>query len=130
MSFFVYAGLQAKFLDLKEDVADDKFHLTLMYAPMKATSRFYFGNSGSLGYGSDVLDVVYWEHVDLTVALIKNTKNIQKRFDFYSNDLGLEYGYEFVPHVTLGSGDLTDEYGYLKNTPVDLSNEYMKFIEK
>lgn len=130
MKFFIYVGLNAKFLDLKEEAAEDRFHLTIMYAPMKATGRHYLGQAGTLGYGTDVEDVVYWKHVDLTVAVIRNTNNIQRRFDKYSKELGFEYEHEFIPHITLGSGDLTDKYAYLKGTDVDLSTEYMKIIEK
>ncbi len=130
MSLFIYAGLKARFLNLKEDVPSDKFHLTVMFAPLKATPRFYLDVAGILTHETEVIDVVYWAHVDLTVALVNNTSSIQHRFDTYSNDLGFEYDYDFVPHVTLGSGNITKKYSYLKNTDIDLFDEYIKIIEK
>lgn len=130
MSLFLYAGLKAKFLDFKTETEEDQFHLTLMFAPLKATPRFYLQDLGLKSYGCDVTDVVYWEHVGLTVALIKNKKTLQARFDMYSDDLGFVYDYEFVPHVTLGKGDLTSEYNYLIDTPVDLYGEYIKIVER
>lgn len=130
MAIILYAGLNAKFLDKKEKHPFDHFHLTLMYGELKATPRFYLGEHGMRGHGTNVEDIVYWEHVDLTVAIINHTKYLQDRFDFYSKELGIEYDYEFVPHVTLGKGNLVEEHAYLKGTDVDFSDEYIRFLEK
>lgn len=73
-----------------------------------------------------VKEIVYWEHVGLTVALV-DSPDSHKRFE-QLKQLGFKYEHEFVPHITIGKGDLVEEHQALVGVKVFIVGEYMGHI--
>lgn len=86
----------------------DNKHVTLSFGDTKATKKLSFNELmrffPSQGY---VKDVVYWERADVTVALL-NTENVLEA-QRYCASVGFDYDLDFIPHITLGRGDLVSE---------------------
>lgn len=75
-----------------------------------------------------VSNVVYWKDSNVTVALVPS-EAARIEYQLYKN-LGLDYEYEFIPHVTLCPGNLVEEYKDLIGKEVHMGYTYIGFIEK
>lgn len=100
-------------------------HLTLSFGDAIETNKLSFSELMRFfpcqGY---VKDVVYWERANVTVALL-NVENIlcaQK----YCESVGFSYDLEFVPHITLGKGDVADESKALVGNSFELVDCYIR----
>jgi len=86
----------------------DNKHVTLSFSDTKATEKLSFNDlMGFFPCQGYVKDVVYWERADVTVALL-NVENILEAQN-YCASVGFDYDLEFIPHITLGRGDLVSE---------------------
>lgn len=134
---YVYAGLKARLMheggDIQEtiDRINDRLslHCTLMYGKIKTKRTPRFQPQGMAGFTTRVIDVRYIPHADCTCLILKNSRPIQARHDFY-RDLGLDLGYAFEPHITVGKGDCTGSVSCVIGCDVDLSDEYLQIIIK
>lgn len=102
-------------------VLNTDWHVTLCFAPCvrgkKVETSFHFG-------GATVLNVVYWEHCDLTVALVK-CYLAEDRAKYWAQR-GYGYTLGFVPHFTLGKGNVVNKHQYLIGKTFTLGHEYCR----
>lgn len=104
-----------------EDLGD--FHLTLCFMELKETSKLDL-NFYTKNLHGKVAKIEYWDHVDLTVAII----DIPKDFGDIRNKLnknGFTYNHEFKPHLTLCKGK-SDEYGWIVGNTVLFGDTYLR----
>ncbi|MGL5014332.1 MAG: hypothetical protein ACRC6V_08605 [Bacteroidales bacterium] len=74
-----------------------------------------------------VTDIEYLKGGDVTVARIFSDTAWA---DFlYYQELGLEYEYEFKPHITLCKGNHADKYNHLIGESVIMGEAYIGFLE-
>lgn len=109
----LYSGLE---------VLGTEWHITTMYAPLKPTGRI---TTDSSVHTAKIIDVVYWEHVDLTVALVESefatscyNKWVERGFD-------MEFD-SYVPHITVGKGDQTETFHWMKGSNYQIGREYVR----
>ena len=108
------------------EVMNDK-HITLAFADTQATSKLEVG-SLSLGVSGCITEVVYWSHVDLTVALVDSSLLCELQTRLSAG--GFKYDYEFLPHITLGKGDLTSENKNIEGNSIGFKTPYIQIKEK
>lgn len=134
---YIYSGLKARLMHEGGDVQEtiDKInerlslHCTLMYARLKKKRTPKFSLNAMAGFTSKVIDVRFIPHANCTCLILQNSRPIQARHDYY-RDLGLDLGYAFEPHITVGEGDCTGSVSCVIGCDVDLSDEYMQVIIK
>ncbi|WP_211837976.1 hypothetical protein [Proteus terrae] len=81
----------------------DNKHVTLCYMKAEETKKLYINDIFPEKEVGEVVDVVYWERVNLTVAIVKCEQIVTA--NKFLDDAGFKYGYEFIPHVTICTGD-------------------------
>lgn len=99
------------------------FHLTLCFMGMEETKKLGLNIHTSNLYGK-VLRVEYWEHVDLTIAIVdipKQLIEIKKNLE----GCGFTYNHEFNPHITLCNGR-TSEYDWVAGNTVLFGETYLR----
>lgn len=134
---YIYAGLKARLMyegsDIQETIdrinGRQSLHCTLMYGKVKNRRTPRFKSESLAGFTSKVIDVRYISHADCTCLILQNSRPIQARHDFY-RELGLDLGYAFEPHITVGQGDCTGSVSCVIGCDVDLSDEYLQVIIK
>ncbi len=108
-------------LTIALNVLETDFHVTLAF--MQPTRTKKASTTQNTGNGT-VIDIVYWENCDLTVALIQSDF-VMQRFQYWQS-LGYSYEYEFKPHFTLAKGNCVDYYSYLISKEIVLGEEYFR----
>lgn len=103
------------------EILGTDWHVTLCFCDAKKLGKFRTSNKAKAGV---VTGVEYWEMVDLTVLVIKSSF-ANERHDYYKF-LGYTYDYEFIPHATVGKGDLVKEYSRYIGREIVLGNEYAR----
>lgn len=103
------------------NVLNTDYHLSLIFMEPIRTKK---AQTSPLTGSGTIFDVVYWEHCDLTVALV-NSDFVQQRFQYWQS-LGYSYNLQFKPHFTIGKGDLTQEYKHLIHKEISLGEEYFR----
>ena len=96
-------------------------HLTTCFCDAERAGKF--STSEHVGCAI-VTSVEYWEHVDITV-LVVDCEFAMKRNQYFS-DLGYGYDHKFIPHLTIGKGDLTSCFGFMVGEEMILGNEYAR----
>ena len=103
----------------------DNKHVTLSFGDTKATDKLSFNELMRFfpcqGY---VKEVVYWERPDVTVALL-NTENILSA-QKYCQSVGFDYDLDFIPHITLGKGNLVDKFKEVEWQNFELVDCYIR----
>ena len=98
-------------------------HITLCFCDANKSGKV----STHHGHGiATVIDVVYWERVDLTVALVDCDLAIERHEYYKANGYG--YDHDFIPHITIGKGNLADEMLSLKGDKLVVGNEYVRTL--
>lgn len=122
MNFKIYTAYSANITD--SSLQD--LHLTTSFSCIKDTSKLYM-NSLPESLNTFVSDVVYWDHCDLTVALLDFSEDLCKLIEDLSTS-GFIYDHVlgYKPHLTLGRGDLVDEYRTLQYSTVLLDQPYIR----
>lgn len=112
-------------LEKGESNAFDKAHLTLSFGDVKETQKLsmkkltsFFPCSGT------ITKVVYWPHVNLTVALIDSETILEAQK--YCESVGFDYNLDFIPHVTLGASDLAIGMKNLEGKRVHFHDVYIR----
>lgn len=105
------------------EALDDK-HLTICYMPASETSKLNFNEIMPSHVSAKVTDVLYWERVNLTVALIDSEES--RRAYQVLNRSGFTYDFEFIPHVTICQGDKTSEYRGIIGEEIIIGNPYIR----
>lgn len=127
MSAFVYTAFKTTSINPKLHG-----HVTTSFTEINRKlpkiSTVYFAITGV------VKSVEYWEESNVTVALLDIPLSHSKQ-QLYAHqnsliDRGFEYGYEFKPHITLGSGNTADENQDLVGVKVSFGEEYIGFLYK
>ena len=96
-------------------------HITLCFCEVKKSGKV----STHYGHGEAIIiDVVYWPHVDLTVILVECSL-ANERHEYYKSH-GYDYDHEFIPHVTIGKGNLVEGNKWLKGDVLVVGNEYVR----
>ena len=103
------------------EVLGSDWHVTLFFCNAEKLGKFRTSNEEGLCY---IVDVQYWERVDLTVLILKSDF-INERHEYYKS-LGYGYDYEFIPHATVGKGDLVDKYKDKIGLSYFVGNEYVR----
>lgn len=75
-----------------------------------------------------VVEIKYLEGGNVTVAVVDCHLAHSRRKHF--NDLGLTYDYEFIPHITLCSGNKVVDFSHLVGEFAYCGDEYIGFITK
>lgn len=75
-----------------------------------------------------VTDIEYFESANVTVALVDSGLAKLRHNVFIG--IGLEYGYELKPHITLCKGNNVSAYYNLVGRKVVLGNEYIGIFTK
>jgi hypothetical protein len=96
-------------------------HLTTCFCDADKAGKFSTSNGSGKAV---VIDVEYWERVDLTVLTVDCDFAVDRHE--YFNSLGYAYDYEFIPHITIGKGDLTKGFKFMKGEVMILGNEYAR----
>lgn len=87
------------------------------------------GGKVSTNSGQDdatISDVVYWPHVDLTVLLV-DSEFAHDRYNYYKEN-GYTYDHEFIPHITVGKGDVVEDFKRLIGFEFYLGEEYIRIF--
>lgn len=103
------------------EIIGTDWHVTLFFCNAEKLGRIRTYDKESV---CEIVDVQYWERVDLTVLILKSDL-VNDRYEYYKN-LGYGYDYEFIPHATVGKGDLTSEYKNHIGTSYIIGNEYVR----
>lgn len=98
-----------------------KGHITLCFCDARKAGKFSTSNAKG---AATVINVEYWDRVDLTVLTV-DCKLAIERHEYYT-DLGYTYDYDFLPHITMGKGDLTNELMHLKGERLIVGSEYAR----
>ena len=112
--------MSGKITGALEDLGTE-WHITLFFCDAEKLGKFRTSNKESV---CEIIDVQYWEHVDLTVLILKSDL-INERHNYYKS-LGYGYDYEFIPHATVGKGNLVDKYSGEIGTAYFIGNEYVR----
>ena len=96
-------------------------HITLSFCDVQKAGKFQTTDSSQLAC---VYAIEYWGRVNLTVALV-DSPLAWERFEYWSG-LGYTYDLEFIPHITLGEGDLTKKYEHLIGEAMLIDGEYAR----
>lgn len=106
-------------------VLDSKIdgHITLCFCETKKSGKVSTHNGNGV---ATVIDVVYWERVDLTVALV-DCDLAMERHEYYKSN-GYDYDHEFIPHVTIGKGDLVADNLAINGERLIVGNEYIRIF--
>lgn len=97
------------------------WHITLCFCDAVKAGKFSTASHTGM---ATVINVEYWSHVNLTVMTVECGMAIE-RHEYYKS-LGYTYDYDFVPHITIGSGDLTSEYIHFKGEKLKVGEEYAR----
>ncbi|NLR52117.1 hypothetical protein HG694_01245 [Citrobacter freundii] len=105
------------------DALSDK-HITVCYMSASATSKLDVNSIMPQKAKASVVDVVYWERANLTVAIIDSPE----AYCAYEASMasGFTYDLEFIPHVTLGCGDATSEHKNLVGKTLSIGSPYIR----
>lgn len=96
-------------------------HITLCFCDTEKAGKFStFNGKGA----ATVVDVEYWEHVDITV-LVVDCQVAKIRHEYYKS-LGYTYDHEFIPHITVGRGDVVSDFIHLKGDRFIVGSEYAR----
>lgn len=103
------------------EVFDTPYHITVCFAACKKGKKV----TTSTDWGTCVVTAVeYWAHCDLTVALVTSEFcDIRAK---YWEDNGYWYTLGYLPHFTLGKGDLREQYSDLVDNVYTVGNEYCR----
>lgn len=93
-------------------------HVTVCFCDAVKAGKFR--TSTHAGSGT-IVKVEYWEQCDLTVAIVDSNFAFD-RHEYYKL-IGYGYDHEFIPHATLGSGNLVSEYSGMIGREIVLSGE-------
>lgn len=134
MSLKFYTAVSISFLSLTQEQAAlipaKNLHVTMSFQDLDdvvALDRSIWCDrlEGPLPVRSRVMELVYWEHNDITVAVLcrRDWKGARIAYDA----VGLCYTqYEFLPHVTLGRGDLRGKLAFLVGKEVNTNGGYFR----
>lgn len=75
-----------------------------------------------------VAEIKYLEDGNVTVAVVDCHLAYSRHNHF--NDIGLTYDYEFIPHITLCSGNKVGDFSHLVGEFAYCGDEYIGFITK
>lgn len=105
---------------------DEVLHVTLCHMTPKETKKLHFDFFKPIK--CNVTDIQYWGKPNLTVAIL-DPAELQK-LQSQLHNIGYKYeDYEFVPHITLGVGDLSLKYQSLVNQAATVSTPYIRLKE-
>ncbi|VTP12626.1 hypothetical protein PUATCC27989T_00438 [Phytobacter ursingii] len=99
-------------------------HLTICYMQVSPTSKLDVNYIMPSSAEAEVSSIEYWEGVNLTVAIIKS-KEAHEAYKSVS-DAGFTYDLEFIPHVTIGSGDIVADCVHLVGKSLTVGNPYIR----
>jgi len=103
------------------EVLGTEWHVTLCFCDAEKLGKFRTSSKEKAGI---VVGVEYWERVDLTVLIIRSSF-ANERHGYYKS-LGYTYAYDFIPHATVGKGDLVNQYLSYIGRKIVLGNEYAR----
>lgn len=106
------------------NVIDTDYHITLCFADCVKASKV--STSPQTG-DATVIDVVYWDHCDLTVALVRSDFCNERAEYWAENGYGYTLGYK--PHFTLGKGDCTSIYKCMVGKTYQVGGEYCRVFD-
>ena len=133
MQAYLYVGLQARIFGAKSPQALElnnrrSLHCTLMYSAISGR-RTPKMQCRQQTYTAEIISVAYIPHADCTCLILKNSRPLQARHDYFAN-FGFSLGYEFEPHITVSRGNSVCKWVELIGQHVDLSNEYFQLLMK
>ena len=103
------------------EVLDTDYHVTLCFSECVKASKV----RTSIETGELVVHAVeYWEHCDLTVAIITSAFCDTRAKYWQDNGYGYTLGYK--PHFTIGRGDCTSIYKCMVGRVFAIGNEYVR----
>lgn len=118
MSLKMYTAVSVAFLNapffLQEMIPAKHLHVTMSFQDVEEFKHSIYADqlTGPIPESSLVTSLEYWEHNDITVAILYAPDWSEARECF--DRCGLTYQqYAFKPHVTLGKGDLRNLLGSL-----------------
>ena len=106
-------------------VIDTPYHITLSFCDV--VPRMGKFTTSRISTFVNVTDIVYWKDSDVTVALLGNTRVIMKRKEYWES-MGYTYDMEFIPHFTVGKGDVVKENTHLIGNDYDAGDEYARLF--
>lgn len=99
-------------------------HITLAFTPLEHGCKLPKVSTTERVGTCEVVEVKYWPEADVTVAIVTSNL-VDERHRYYMSN-GYTYHKEFIPHITLGSGDLTASFGHLVGCSYYVGNEYFR----
>lgn len=106
------------------NVIDTDYHITLCFDDCAKAGKV--STSAQTGEAT-VVDVVYWEHCDLTVALVRSDFCDERAEYWAKNGYGYDLGYK--PHFTIGKGDCTGAYRSIVGNTYRVGEEYCRVFD-
>lgn len=102
-------------------------HITLSFLEMTETDKLFPGQifPSDKKLSGFVSGIEYWKHKNLTVLLVESPDLhiAQKQL----SEVGFTYNqYDFLPHITIGAGDLTEQYSSMIGESVSFSDFYIR----
>ncbi len=99
------------------------FHVTLCFSECKKSSKVRTSTeTGKI----KVVSIEYWEHCDLTVAIVES-EFCDKRADYWAeNGYGYDLGYK--PHFTITKGNQVEAVKTLIGAEFDVGDEYVRIF--
>lgn len=124
MGFIFYAGLKVCRIDRLQGqiplILPPDWHVTVMYGDLRPTAKLQISQHLSR---ATVVSVEYWSKPNVTVLVLESVRATD-RFQYYSQ--WITYGYRFIPHVTVATGNVVDEYQEYLGAEFVLGDEYIQ----
>lgn len=96
-------------------------HITTSFT--NCTRKLQKISTSNVACSGVVVAVEYWAEPNVTVARIDSDQVVKRHNELM--ELGLDYGYEFKPHITICEDDLADSVQGLVGATVIICDEYV-----
>lgn len=112
------------FITTALNVLGTDHHITLSFMELKDSSKLPKVRTTNETSLCKVVSVEYWEEPNITVAVVES-EFVRERHEYYTEN-GYTYNHEFIPHFTLGSGDLIGQFGFIRDKEFAVGEEYFR----
>lgn len=102
-------------------------HVTTMFSEFTGKGKFSTSTEFEL---VPIKDIVFWKDAGVVVAIVES--GLAEYLHSKYTEMGYEYDYEFIPHMTLEKTniDTSEKYKHLIGQQIKLGEEYFKPMYK
>lgn len=129
MTIKIYCAINASIKNKLSHETVFSGHITLAFCEPKETDKLFPGQIFSVDNipSGTISEIKYWPHNNLSVIMINSPELIEAQNKLSA--IGFTYNqYDFIPHITIGPGDMTKskQYSDLHNCYVEFSDFYIR----